>query len=119
MSWPLFKTHVPGKWVLDGEHSVLRGGTAIALPYEEIGLTLSFEPGESIEGFSVMPQDAESLIKKLVSSVCSKIPNGKLKIESTIPIGAGLGSSAALCVALTQWLSEPLGIPNDQRIEFA
>ncbi len=29
---------------------------------------------------------------------------GTLLLESSIPVGAGMGASAALCVALTRWL---------------
>ena len=38
-----------------------------------------------------------------------KNPRGVLRIESTIPFGAGLGSSAALSVAVTRWMAEPFG----------
>jgi mevalonate kinase len=46
-------------------------------------------------------------------------PKGLLQMNSTIPIGAGLGSSAALCVAITRWMREPLGISSHDQIEFA
>jgi mevalonate kinase len=44
---------------------------------------------------------------------------GCIEIESTIPIGAGLGSSAALCVALSRWLREPLGIREEDLLAFS
>ncbi len=134
MTWSQFTTRVPGKWVLAGEHAVLRGASAVALPHPEIGLTLSFEPSQeavnfpSPEGLTVEPNDAEPLMKELIESVADAWqldgrsfprPSGKLLIDSSIPIGAGLGSSAALCVALTRWMANPLTIPESQTAEFA
>ena len=128
MNWARFSTHVSGKWVLSGEHSVLRGVTAIALPLKEMGLTLSFLPDERDEGIQVNPKDAASVLKDLIDSIAEAWesegksfprPQGKLTIDSTIPIGAGLGSSAALCVALTHWMMEPLGISPSEVSEFA
>src|SRR5262245_51963266 len=98
MSWSRFKTHVSGKWILAGEHSVLRGETAVAIPHSSIGLTLSFEPNQEID-FRVEPETATILISELIHSVADsweadgrsfKRPKGRLGIESNIPIGAGL-----------------------------
>ena len=129
MTWTQFETRVTGKWVLAGEHAVLRGATAIALPLAEKALNLSFEPGTGDQdGVEVHPNEAQRFMSDLIQSVAEAWeadgrsfprPTGKLQIKSNIPIGAGLGSSAALCVALTDWMSGPLGIPESQRIEFA
>src|SRR4051812_30825391 len=119
MGLEAFQTRVPGKWVLAGEHAVLRGGTAVALPHPELGMKLNFQPDtsglrNSNDGLTVEPDSApiRDLIKELKDRFGDEGRNfpqirGLLKIESMIPIGAGLGSSAALCVALTRWLSEP------------
>jgi mevalonate kinase len=128
MRWEKFRTRVPGKWVLAGEHAVLRGATAVALPHAEFGLDLSFDPEGSREGFAVEPESASGLIDELVRSVAESweqdgrsfsMPRGKLQIDSSIPIGAGLGSSAALCVALSQWMSDPLLIQDRDLTAFA
>jgi mevalonate kinase len=128
MHWSDFNTRVPGKWVLAGEHSVLRGATAIALPHPQLGLTLRFKTIQGENRFSVEPPDAGVLMEELLNSVADAWqaqgrsfmkPTGQLEIDSTIPIGAGLGSSAALCVALTEWMADPLSIPPSQKLEFA
>jgi mevalonate kinase len=92
-------------------------------------LNLSFDSQfHAASEFSVEPAEAQPLIKDLLLSIAEdweseghsfRYPKGRLTIESTIPIGAGLGSSAALCVALTQWLAEPLSISADRVTEFA
>jgi mevalonate kinase len=125
--WNAFKTSVPGKWVLAGEHSVLHGGIAVALPHPEFSLTLAFDPQVGSK-LVVEPPEAESILTEILGSIANNRkangesfdpPAGKLQIQSTIPIGAGLGSSAALCVALTRWLADPLGISQDRQVEFA
>ncbi len=104
---------VPGKWVLAGEHSVLRGGTAVALPHPEFRLTLDFAPGGNM--LRVLPSNAEKVIREMLVGI--NVPNGELKITSTIPIGAGLGSSAALCVATARWLGYAPGSKDE--LDFA
>ena len=129
-AWPTFRCRVPGKWVLAGEHAVLRGAAAVALPHPGFFLTLTFqpEPGGSWDGLTVMPSDAESVISGVLRSVEEEWnandlsfprPVGSIHVDSTIPIGAGLGSSAALCVALTRWMAEPLRLAPGKLRDFA
>ena len=125
MSWQAFETYAPAKWVLAGEHAVLRGATAIAIPHSGLGLKLKFDPnGAKNSSFEVTPKSAESLIVDLLKAVDDSLPfpgfpRGLLQLEGNIPSGAGFGSSAALCVALTRWLSGPLGISARDESDFA
>lgn len=120
-----FSISVPGKWVLAGEHSVLRGVHAIALPHPEYRLRLNFSP-ESEPLLRTVPTEARLLAEGLIEAVYKSVGKartpdlrGVLRIESTIPYGAGLGSSAALCVAIVRWLSQPLGIKSREIREIA
>lgn len=120
MNWRPFETRVPGKWVLAGEHAVLRGHMAVALPHPELGLALAFEP--TLDSLAIHPTEAAPVLTEMLASVPgleSHLPAGRLRITSTLPIRAGLGSSAALCIAVTQWLSEPLGISRSDWPSFA
>ena len=115
---------VPGKWVLCGEHSVLKGGTAVALPHPEFALEWSFEPGG--QGLRVEPEASRRPVSDILRAVEDALPEssirwpeGEIRIESTIPFGAGLGSSAAFCVAATRWIQEPLRLADEIVFEFA
>ena len=57
-----FTTRVPAKWVLVGEHSVLRGGQAVAMPYPELGLSLSYEPADASDALKIEPAEARQCI---------------------------------------------------------
>lgn len=102
---PSFQIRVPGKWVLVGEHSVLRGVEAITLPIappcDSFALTLTYTPG--LEPFRILPIEADPHVRPLIEKLAVEAKTGVLTIESRIPPGAGLGSSAALCVAFVRW----------------
>jgi len=124
--WHAFETRVPGKWVLAGEHSVLRGSTAVAMPHPEFGLTLRYEPGTF--QLEILPEKARPVVLELLNSIKDDLeskdrsftlPSGRISVESSIPNGAGLGSSAALCVAIARWLRESLGFADSELFEFA
>lgn len=101
MSAKPFSTEVPGKWVLAGEHTVLRGGQAIALPHPEFRLRLEFQPSDQ----PLIHELLEVAQAWLVQRGFRMEPlRGILKITSSIPMGAGLGSSAALSVAFARWI---------------
>jgi mevalonate kinase len=94
------KSHA--KWILSGEHSVVRGGKAIAFPLRNYTNSITFDKNTD---FSIVT-DHESLKKTIFSllkraSKFLKIPlekiSGRIGVTSNIPLKAGLGSSAAIC----------------------
>ena len=118
-----FSIEVPGKWVLSGEHSVLRGKRAIAFPHLEVSLVLNYREQKS---FSITASPFYSPVKKLIGRACEfleKDPNlfsfGEIDIQSTIPVAAGLGSSAALSVAMAKLAIWKTGSSLDQWIPLA
>lgn len=129
--WPCFSVTVPAKWVLCGEHAVLRGAEAIAFPYFEKSLTLSFEPNMNLECLKIQPLEAQEVLLNLLSvpkllDLAPSVPveffrsiAGTLKVESSIPIGSGLGSSAAICVALAKWLQSGISFDDTSLFPLA
>lgn len=117
-----------GKWIYCGEHTVLRGGTALAFPLRSRSLILSFEShSQELDAhfmgehgpevkiiFWMVVDKALAVLGKSRSQV-----TGTVTISNNIPIGAGLGASAALCVAVTYWLKKAFSIVDLDVVEFA
>ena len=101
-----------GKVIITGEHSVLRGGLAIAYPLYNKFLEIAIlSPKQTKNNKNFQPIDQNTLQRAL--EICGKsLPDLKAKIWIKNSLsGGGLGSSAALCVALGRlmisqgWLS--------------
>src|SRR5262249_13957619 len=96
-----YEVRIPSKWVLAGEHAVLRGHPAVVIPCSQYSLDWRFLPSE--EGR--LEIEAESALSAALEEILPESrPAGQLKIRSSIPVSAGLGSSAALCVGMVRWL---------------
>lgn len=107
----IFSAH--GKWILAGEHAVLRGVPALVFPLSSRSMALRFTPSNeelSVELKGEHGEELELLVWGLLERAfnLTKVKRsdirGKLEFESSIPLGAGLGASAALCVVVSRWL---------------
>lgn len=98
------KIRVPAKWVLIGEHVVLRGATAITLPHPEFALEVDWDQGTT--PFQADPFHIQDTVLSLYAQLAQRAPvrplQGLMRFQNSIPIRAGVGSSAALCVALVR-----------------
>lgn len=98
-------TH-PAKCILSGEHTVLNGGTAIVSPLKAYSTTLEYHKSTSkLEMFLNSRPFTKGVLNLLQSlALLPSTFSGTLNVNSNIPQASGLGSSAALCVAIANLL---------------
>lgn len=110
-----FEGFAHGKLILFGEHAVAYGHGAIAIPITLLETRVIIERSRnSIDGnddliingqvMSVYNCQSLNLLDHLVFRILKLLPkslwNIEISIKSNIPMGEGLGSSAALCIAM-------------------
>jgi len=116
----------PGKIILFGEHAVVYGRPAIAVPVTQVRATALVEPGEhgliihaadidrSVAIDSVNSNDPLAAIVNLtLAQLNCPQPDLEITIRSTIPIASGLGSGAAVSTAIVRALARWCGARLD------
>jgi mevalonate kinase len=121
----------PGKIILFGEHAVVYGRPALAVPVTQVQATATVSEnsrgGIMIEAPNInLSTDLSSLapdhpLAAVIHSVLSTLgisnpPACTVYLQSTIPVASGLGSGAAVSVAIIRALSEFLDrlLPDEQ-----
>lgn len=116
----------PGKIILFGEHAVVYSRPALAVPVTQVHADVeiggSTRPGIWIHApdvdlhaeLNTLPSDhpiASVIHNFLFISRVSPFSNLRIDISSTIPVASGLGSGAAVTVALVRALSSHFEVP--------
>ncbi len=118
-----YSASASAKTILFGEHAVVYNNPAIAIPLHNARTTVTFEPsGEEFRVFSdAIRLDSrfeelddgsglKSLLKLLQDELgIERFPAETLHIETDIPIASGLGSGAALSIAVIRLFSDRYG----------
>ena len=131
---PSFTASAPGKVILFGEHAVVYGQPAIAIPVTQVRARATLTPNISGQpgDLQILAPDIgldspweylapDNPIRAAVMDVKSAlgidhVPACTIKVTSTIPIASGLGSGAAVSVAVIRALAGFLGnpLPDEQ-----
>jgi len=122
----------PGKIILFGEHAVVYGRPALAVPVTQVQATATVSEnsrgGVWIEAPNVALSSAlaelapDHPLVAVINSVFASLgiarpPACTVYLQSTIPVASGLGSGAAVSVAILRALSAFLGRPlSDEQV---
>ncbi len=122
----MFQATASGKIILFGEHAVVYGRPAIAVPVNRLQATAMVAPGNPGQGVVLELPDvgdrmtvtadaaggplAHVTALALLALRLDPLPDWTITLQSTIPVASGLGSGAAAATAIVRSLAAAAGI---------
>ncbi|MBD3204688.1 mevalonate kinase [Candidatus Woesearchaeota archaeon] len=113
------------KIILFGEHSVVYGKPAIAVPVKELVTRVQIKPYKTLSVMSSSPENDQEKLEKIVELIITLLKinniNIRIEIDSDIPICSGMGSSASLSVSIIKEFSDyfNLELSNKKILEIS
>lgn len=123
----MYTATAPGKIILFGEHAVVYGRPAIAIPLAQLRATAVIHPitqpgihiiapdlNQEVWLADLPPDDPIAATIRHVQTAVGlpQLPNMAITISSQIPIASGLGSGAAITAAVVRALAAFLRLPQ-------
>jgi mevalonate kinase len=112
----------PGKIILFGEHAVVYNRPAIAIPVADVQARATLQPADLGRGFQIIAPDLgrdyllanatpDDPLATIIQATLRRLnqtkpPDARLQLNSTIPLGRGLGSGAAISTAVVRVLAQ-------------
>jgi mevalonate kinase len=122
--------NAPGKIILIGEHAVVYGRPAIAVPVKQVRACVTIEEASPGAGCTIIASDLNRTVRLVYAAADDPLaaiarvtlehlsapePDVIITISSTIPIASGMGSGAAVSTAIARALATHLNHLLDDR----